>query len=202
MKYLKIVAVLLLIIALGACASNPTPTRSSPDNGAIYGYFAIPEDYGVLNMMTFVKHPQQIKAYMGNPTDLQYVIVENAFFAFDAEPGQYYIPKIYSGGARAGISFGSQTRNEFSLIDLKMGDVEGNNARIEKNLISVKPGQMIFLGAQGITLEKRPGLLSSGSFSVGPTASPTEKEILQKLLPALKDTPWEKPVMDKIASLK
>ncbi len=202
MKYLKLVAVVLLIVALGACASNPTPTRSSPDRGAIYGYFGIPEGYGVLNMLTFVKHPQQVKIYAGNPTDLEYIIVDNAFFAFDAEPGPYYIPRIYSGAARAAVTFGSQTRNEFTLIDLKMGDVEGNNARIEKNLIVVKPGQMVFLGALGITMGDRPGLFSSGSFSVTSIEKPTEKEVLQKLLPALKDTPWERPVADRVASLK
>ncbi len=199
MRYVRIFALAVLVVMVGACAT--VPSRSNADNGAIYGYFGIPKDSGVFDNLSMLQYPQKVKAYMGYPTDVRYIIVGGAYFAFDAEPGQYYIMMI-SAGPGGGIRFGGQTRNDFKLIDFKLGDNEGNKARVEKNLITLKPGEMVFAGTQQITLEEKPGLFTGGSFSIQSAKGPSEKEVLQMLLPALKDTPWEKPVADRIAGLK
>ncbi len=200
MNRIKGLLMVALVLAIAGCAT--VPSRSSPDNGAIYGYFDIPKDsYGALQSMSFFQYPPVVKAYLGNATDIQYIIVDGAFFAFDAAPGQYFLQMVTS---HTYGFFGGETRYQFELIPMKAFDIEANKAEVQKHLITVKPGELVFIGAQQITEEKKPGFFSfqSGKFSIGPVNSPTEKEVLLKLQPALKDTPWEKVVADKIATLK
>jgi len=199
-KYARYLLVGLAILALGACAT--VPTRSSPDNGAIYGYFDIPKDsIGSLDKIAIFRYPIHVKAYLGFATDLQCVIVGDAFFAYDAAPGQYFIQSVVA--TQSGGLFTSETNNSLELVPLRIGGMtEADKAAMKKALVTVKPGQLLYLGAQGISLEKQAGFLSKGSFSIGPIKSPTEKEVLEKVLPALKGTPWAEPVKERIASLK
>jgi len=201
MNRVKLVAVLLAVVSLSACATfQTTPTRSSPENGAIYGYFDFPKDqFGELYTMSFMKYPLTARAYIATATDIEYVIVGNAFFAYDAVPGQYALRSV--GSIRQSL-LGNNEYN-FDLIDTKGAkDRAAALERFKKQLITVPKGKMVFMGAYAVSLEKKPGFFSSGSFSIGPTKTPSEKKILQELLPSLQGTPWEQPVMDRIDALK
>ena len=196
-----LIGAVLLSVALAGCASLRTPSRDSPENGAIYGYFEIPKDsIGYLSDMSFFTYPPKVKAYFGRVSDLDYVIVDGAFFAYNAAPGSYFLQMIF---ATASDLFGTKT-NQLELIPVKAFDAETNNAMVQKNLITVKSGELVFVGAREISLEKKPGFFSfqNGSFSIGPARSPSEKEILQKLSVRLKGTPWEAPAAARIAALQ
>ncbi|HUX21247.1 MAG TPA: hypothetical protein VMW69_08395 [Spirochaetia bacterium] len=198
----KLFGAVLLAVTLAGCASFQSVTRSSSQNGAIFGYIDLPSDhFGYFNAMSIMAYPGKIRAYMGIPTDVHYVIRDGAFFAYNAEPGQYYLLQVYSSSQPGLVQVGYHKDYSFSLMDLKMGDKEHNAAEIKKHLFTVQPGQLLYLGANSIYAGKREGLFSNGTFSVGPDKAISEKQVLEKLLPALKGTPWEKPVEDRIASL-
>ncbi len=88
----------------------------------------------------------------------------------------------------------------FRLVMLTT-DEESNEEQIKPYLFAVKPGALVYLGAQGVSIEARPGWFRQGELSIGLIERPTEKEVLQKLLPALEGTPWEQPVKVRIAAL-
>jgi len=199
-KHARFLIVGVIVLALGACAT--VPSRGNPENGAIYGYFDIPKDtLGQLSDIALFHYPVQVKPYIGFATDLHSVIVGGAFFAYDAAPGKYFIQRVVAKQPSSLLSAGAEYSLE--LVHFGVGGFdEANRAAMEKSLITVKPGQLVYAGAQGISIEKKPGFLSKGAFSTGPINSPTEKEVLEKLMPALKDTPWEQSVKDRIESLK
>lgn len=195
----KLAGLGLVAVALAGCATFQAPTRSSPQNGAIFGYFDIPSDsYGYLQALSIMRYPPQIRAYMGVATDVRYITRGEAFFAYDAEPGQYAVTGIYTDG---GGLLGS-TQYQLTIVDSKLW-YEGTDTKvIKENLFTVKPGELYYFGAERVYKGKQPGLFSNGSFSIGPETSVTEKEVLEKLLPSLKGTPWDEPARELIASLK
>ncbi|HUZ17642.1 MAG TPA: hypothetical protein VMV68_04600 [Spirochaetia bacterium] len=190
---------LFAAVALAGCATFQTPTRSNPDNGAIFGYFDIPSDsYGSLQSLSILRYPGSVRPYIGIPNDVPYVIHDGAFFAYNAKPGQYYVMSIFTYG---GGLFGNK-QYQMNLLQFKFGDPAYNEKLLKENLITVKPQELHYLGAAKVYVGKHEGLLSNGSFSIGPDEKITEKQVIEKLLPALKGTPWEKPVNDLYASLK
>jgi len=197
---------LVLVSLFASCATMGAPTRSDPANGAIFGYFDMAEkDFGTLSGLSWFVYPQKVKAYVGTPSDLRYLTVGNAFFAFDAAPGFYYLPTIYATRQPRGtgpVVIGRPTVSTLQLLAFKMGDAEGNKALAEKSKVQVKPGQLLFAGCTALSLEKKPGLVSSGAFSAGPSRAKSERQVLEILLPALVGTPWEEPVKARMALLK
>lgn len=192
----KLFGVALVAAALAGCATFQVPTRTSPENGAIFGYFDIPQAYGYLQSMSIVSRHSGI--HLGIPNDVPYIIHGGAFFAYNAKPDQYYILALYTMGG--GVFHNKQ--EQLTLMQGKIGDKAYNERLMKKMALTLKPGKLLYVGAKKIYVGRHQGLFTNGSFSIGPEKKPTEKQVLEQLLPALKGTPWQQPAETLLASLK
>lgn len=80
------------------------------------------------------------------------------------------------------------------------GDVRGDKGFERTELRASKPG-IYFLGSYKIDMVKKGGLFSMDKYETLAVAQPTEKQVLQKLLPITKGTRWESVVRKRIRQL-
>lgn len=194
----KLFAIGLIALALAGCASLQRPIRTSPQNGAIFGYFDIPRPFGYLQHLSILGANTGFNLYVGIPNDVRYIVRGGAFFAYDAKPGQYQIAAFYTvdGG------YFNREQHEFNLVKGMLGSRAYNDRLMQDSFFTVKPGELHYVGVKKIYIGKQQGLTTDGTFSVGEAQTPTEKEVLEKLIPALKGSSWQQPAEALLASLR
>lgn len=194
----RLVIVGMIAVALAGCATLQKPTRSSPENGAIFGYFVVPPIFGYLQYLSILRQDTAFKFYIGVPNDVHYLLKGGAFFAYDVPPGRYHIASIYTvGGSRS-----SDKPEQFKFAGDMHGSRSYNERLLEKSFFTVKPGELHYVGSTRLYFGRHADLPTNGTFSVGPVDTPTERQVLEDLLPALRGSPWQQPAEALLASLK
>lgn len=202
----KLLAVSLIAVALAGCTTLERPTRTSPENGAIFGYFEIPRLFGYLQYLSIIGGGTGSKFYVGVPNDVPYIIRGGAFFAYNAKPGSYEIESLYTVGggyfSASGSSYAAGRPQQFNLVGDMLGNRAYNERLKQESAFTVNPGELHYVGAKRIYIGRHGALPTNGTLSIGPAETPTERQVLEKLLPALKGTPWQQPAEVLLSSLR
>lgn len=179
----KLFLLTLISIVAVSCASLPVTEVKNEESAMIFGFMDVTELAGYVNFMSFMKYPPQTKPYFGTPTDVKvHVYKDGLFFAENVEPGEYWFAQFHTN-------------------DKKVYEVTWQPT--EKDLFTVKSGQLRYVGSTKCVIEKKPGILlpTKGKFSLQPVESPTEKELLLQILEKVRGTGWEAKVDQRLSKL-
>ena len=103
---------------------------------------------------------------------------DGTFYFKKVEPGDYYLAGFsIRGGDTFWIPYTKET--------------------VQDALFAVSSDAAQFMGAYQISNVSN-GILKQGSFEINPSKKPSEKEIITAILKQLKDSPWVKPLDDRL----
>lgn len=179
MKRVLRLSVVVLIAVLPGCTThmlNPT----DPNASLVYGFIDMSDAPSNVDYVTLRQYKPKPKD--GNPYR-NAKAVDGLFWFDQLPPGTYQVVSF------GGHSWWKNTSYSYSMHDF---------AKNETAITIQKPG-LYYLGAYKY---KKEGPFSSGKFSMIRLDSPTEKEILQRLLPYSTDTQWEAMIKKRIGALK
>jgi hypothetical protein len=157
MKLFRSLALLLTLLVAGC---GGTPVSSSDETlSLVFGYFDMKEAPTKLQWVG-------LKQYGSKDAGTYTISAEDGlFFHVGIEPGSYQVDKFGGSGFLRGdyvYNFGGKGRNTTAI-------------RIQK------PG-VYFLGAHRYVNHAGAGLFAADKFSMEPAKTPTEKEILQRVI--------------------
>jgi len=177
-KKRSLVAIMVLAAFLAllffACGTSPYLKEPVDDQvSLIVGYFDMSEAPSGLDFVEFKK--------VDPPTDTPFftcMCIDGMFYNSYAKNGKY---KLYEfGGGKVYYNLPNQGKMEWDPV------VE-------------KPG-IVFVGSY--KYKRRPsGLFELGKFDLEKLAHPTEKEVLEKLLPYAGETKWKDRIQERIGEL-
>ena len=181
MKRFYLLLVLASIFTIGCGGiSKQLETNDPGSTSLVYGHIDMgkaPCELGWLDLKQVL--PVTDKPYWHVRID------KGAFYDETIRPGSYQMSGL--GGAGKGfLIFSSNTVYTFNF------PVQTEGFRVDQ------PGKLHYLGSWKITSK---GDFFSSSYSIVPTASPTEKEILEIVLPRSKGTQWEGMIQRRIRKL-
>jgi hypothetical protein len=196
-KTAPLVLFLSMALVLSGCGTTryaaeswKLPERKNPQSAIIFGRIEMPSNKqenpdGLvlrLNDVNF-QRPGHVYFHAGNiPRGEDNYVMTNKYFVIpDIPPGKYYF-----AGFTTGNVYNSLPYDKDKLID-------------------VKPGQLLFIGSYDYLDGPRSGLREAfgipGSYSLRPTKSPTELEMLQWLSRAAVGSGWEAAINKRIHAL-
>jgi hypothetical protein len=161
MKFFRSLALVLSVVVAG-CAGT-TPVSSSDETlSLVFGYFDMKDAPTKVQWVA-------LKQYGGKGAGTYQLAVEDGLFLHvGVEPGSYQVDKFGGSGFLRGdyvYNFGGKGRNSTAI-------------RIQK------PGAY-FLGAHRYVNHAGKGLFAPDKFDMEPARSPTEKELLQRVIKRL-----------------
>ncbi|HEX9392651.1 MAG TPA: hypothetical protein VF928_15175 [Usitatibacteraceae bacterium] len=166
MRFSKKSARLLLIsifIFVAGCASEPRQLTQAeledPNRSIVFGYFDMQDASTKLDEVS-------IKQYSSSPLYFSAGIKDGMFFRFYLLPGSYQVD-TFTGAS--GIFGGDTTRYHY-----------GSEGRNDTAIHIQKPG-VYFLGAYRYVKHDQ-GWFKNDKFEMKPIQSPSERELLQKLI--------------------
>lgn len=161
MRLKKYLSMLLAyaVLTLAGCASGPPVDPKKENVSLVFGYFDMSDARSNLKWVS-------LKRYATPPAYYNLGVKDGLFLHIGVEPGAYQVDTFGGtsglfGGQIHEYNFGGQGRNDTAI-------------RIDK------PG-VYFLGAYKYVHHDQ-GLLSPDKFSVQPIKSPSEKELLQRVI--------------------
>jgi len=171
------ILVVVLSVALASCGRQSIRPLDSESSGAIIGNLKVPGGYSYINLYKLgVIYAAPFKSPPQAFAD------ENGNFIFEnLSPGQYYLVNVSDGHQVYVIASSAE--------------------EIKKNLIEVKAGQIVFIGAFLFTNIKKP-LLAANTFEITRVNTPDEKTIIKELIPHAKNTGWDTRLEAKLRALK
>ena len=157
--------VLSLALLLAGCGAPYIGDARGPESALVFGHISVPR------RLSHVYLYELGKAYIGTLNMPRATVYRNGNFVFtNLKPGKYYI-----------AGFADRT-NTFWLTY--------NDASLERALIDVAPGKLVFAGSYTVTnVESQ--WFGNGSFDIRHSRRPSEREILEQLAPLAQDTDWE-----------
>lgn len=179
---------LVSLLALTACGpSKSVKEMESPNSVLVYG-FITDDDSGRPSDFTWIQLAEKTRggtSYVRIRTD-----EKGLFYGENLPLAQYQVHRFAWGGAPIGS--GAAMGSSVSIYSL--GD--------EKNptVLQAKTPGLKYAGSFGYGLVKT-GFFSQPKFSFKRVSTPTEKEVLQKLLRYVKGTKWEDQVKNRMAEL-
>lgn len=161
---MKLFRSLALVLVLAGCAGGSPVSPTDETLSLVFGYFDMKEAPTKVQWVA-------LKQYGGKDVGSYQLGVEDGlFFHIGVEPGSYQVDKFGGSGFFRGdyvYNFGGQGRNSTAI-------------RIQK------PG-IYFLGAHRYVKHSGKGLFTPDKFDMVPTKSPSEKEVLQRLVKRLEN---------------
>lgn len=174
----------LLFLLLSGCGGRAITKADidKPDVSLVYGYIDMKKAPSRMQYLQ-VKQvlPKTDKPYWG------FGVYKDVFYHMALKPGSYQLENF---GGMSGLKLGFLYLGGKQFIYEFPG--QGNGLRINE------PG-LHFVGAYKF---KKAGTFWNRKFDLEPVKSPSEKEILTRMLPRLKGTKWEAKVKARIAKLK
>ena len=183
MRHLLLVALLAMVSVLSGCAgSGHGRDINDATNSLVFGYVDMADaPTKVSGAQIMQVSPPTEKPYWG--TDVK----EGLFYTYYLPPGSYRLAALF------GSSF---LRGDFQYNFPRQGGGE-TTVRIDK------PG-IYFLGAYKYK-DVKTGFFEQGKFSIQRVGSPTEAELLRRILEQdgeLKGSVWEKRIRERLSKLK
>lgn len=179
MKRLTGVIVVMALFILSGCGAhmhNPEEKTAS----LVYGYIDMdeaPSDADWVTIRQYKPKPKDDKPYISAKG------VDGMFWYDQLVPGSYQLVEF------GGSSFWKNASYNYSMQDFSKNDTA---------LVIAKPG-LYFMGSYKF---RKAGTFWKPKFDIERTETPTEKEILQRMLPYSTDTQWEDLIKKRIARLK
>ena len=169
-----------VLLATGCAGSAPIRTADSPDKAMAYGNITIPGK--VLTGVSLYKYGEiYAPPFKSPPRSHTYT---NGNFLFEnLAPGRYYLVSFMSG-------------NNVYYFDYSGIEKED----IEKNLIDIKPGSVVYLGSYRVTGETD-HLLRQDTFDIEQVRDPSEKTILKHLQEVTAQTGWDVKISRRLKKL-
>jgi hypothetical protein len=162
MKLLHWLAALVLASAILGCGGRESVRTDDETVSLVFGYFDMKEGSGKLDWVQLKQYDLEGK----KPVFYAMNAKDGLFFHVGVEPGSYQVDKFgYDGGLFSNpieYSFGGKGRNRTAI-------------RIQK------PG-VYFVGAHRYVNVPGKGFFDAAKFDMQPATSPSEKEILQRVV--------------------
>jgi hypothetical protein len=181
-RFCTLVAVIMLAALAGCGGGGHGRNINDPSNSLVFGYVDMSDaPTKVSGVQIMQVAPQTDKPYWG--TDVR----EGMFYTYYLPPGSYRLATLH------GSSF---LRGEYQYNFPRQGGGD-TTVRIDK------PG-IYFLGAYKYK-DVKTGLFQQGKFDIERVNTPTEAELLQRMLdrdPQLKASVWADKISQRIARLK
>lgn len=155
----------LLSVVLSACAAPHIPDQTAPDDSLVFGHIDVPR------RLSHVYLYELGRAYIGTLNMPRATVYRNGNFAIpNLRPGRYYIAGFADRTATYWLTY--------------------SKPALEKALITVGSGQVLFAGSYQVTNVESP-LFRNGTFDIRRVARPDEKTVARELLPLAAGTAWE-----------
>ena len=185
MSRFNLLVLFVYTVLATACATSGTPnTRSvsprvSPQTGAIMGHFAAPGGVQTLMLQPADKprrHPYSKGIHA-------HVDARGYFFFENLEPGEYYLMSLASG---------PEGRDFYRLAY--------NKKTALSKIVTVSAGNLTYMGSFIID-NVISDLLKLDSFRFRRVDEPTEKQVLQGVIPMVVNTGWEQLVFRRLRDM-
>lgn len=180
-RFVFVSAVILAVALLVGCSSlGPVSDIKDAESALIFGHIDLTDVGYNLENVNVLKYK---KIYYGGGTgaigEPLRVYSNGSFFVENLDPGQYLL-----GGFTAG------------------NILHWNSKSTEKDVFTIKSGQIYYLGTFKYVTGKKAGFMSQGTFSLARSKTPSERELLQWLIEMTKGTTWEAKVRARLSKLK
>lgn len=180
-----LILVLLAFMLTTGCGSMMIKDTKDPDASLVYGYVDMGDAPGKFAWLAF----KQIRP-----------ITKKNYWSFWVKDNSLFYH--YNMPAKSSFSINEfATRHPFYGTMVHIMPVYGNDAQTFKVR---KPGSLVFLGSFKYqkTGAHMMNIFKKTGFELVPSRKPSEKEVLQKLLPLTKGSKWEARVTKRIKELK
>lgn len=169
-------------VLLGACSTSGHVAPTSDRNGIVVGYIDMRDAPSVLDIVIMKRQDRDTPPYL-------FHVEDGVFFQLDVEPGRYKFTRF------GGSSFLKQTAYDYKFPAERKGELD----------VTVHGPAIHYVGAwrfrntsQGLLA----GVLTPGSFDIERISSPTEREILQKVLGDASNVHWKAMIRARIEALE
>ena len=168
----------ILALSIAACSSNPVPTPPGPNDSIAFGYIEMEEAPTNLQWLTIrqVRPPTEKPFWSAGVND-------GIFFNWYLDPGSYAVTQFGGNSGRTRYTF----------------NVPRNLTKMR--LVIKKPG-IYFLGSYKYVRVRTKGLFTPDNFDLKKMDSPSEKELVQKLLKVVEGTAVEAKLQARLRGLK
>jgi len=171
------------VLLVGCSHAAKLETMESPQSAMVFGSVTADEPIRNVRMLEFGK---VYVTFASEPPKPQ--LLNNGMFDFEnVPPGRYYVESIASA------------HNLYSFAPTADTDIDQFK---QEHLFTVKPGELYYLGSFRIKITKNAGTFSSGEMSLQRVKSPSEKDILKRMLRIGKGSGWEPRIQARIDQLK
>ncbi|MCL4798803.1 MAG: hypothetical protein KJ025_04395 [Burkholderiales bacterium] len=159
----------VLALGLVGCASTSEPVEVNDQRvSLVFGYFDMKDAPSGLDWVSLKKYDSKKKDGEWYRMGVQ----DGLYFHVGVEPGAYQVDKF---GGMGGVPLLTRRPFEYNF---------GGKGRNGTALRITQPG-VYFLGAHKYVNHAGKGLFEADKFAMEPVQSPTEKELLQRLVKAL-----------------
>lgn len=159
-------SLLIALVLVSGCASAPDPVDSRDENvSLVFGYFDMTAAPSALEWVSLRKYDSKAK----DGAWYHLAARDGFFFHVGIEPGSYQVDKF---GGSGGIPLLTRRPFEYSY---------GSKGRNATAVRIQKPG-VYFLGAHQFVNHAGKGLFEPDRFDMKPVKTPTEKELLQRVI--------------------
>lgn len=188
--YLKVLVVTMVVFLLAGCAlAHPQVERAKgPKGGLIFGYVDLKPVHQYIGQATLLEDKRGGIAYR---TSYMYHDHDGLIYAYNLAPDKYSVMTFQ--GDSPGWHFDSTGIYDYQFINSK------------KDLVDIKPGQMVFVGAYRVKVTSsklRLFLMNSGNYDLVPVKSPTELQLLERMHAEMSDPYWKGRIEQEIHYLK
>ena len=163
---------IMMAILVGCMGAAPIKPASDPDASVAYGNITLPDKY-ITNVMLYKVGEVYAPPFKSPPKGHTYT--NGNFFFENLAPGKYYLVGFMSG----------QEAFYFNYSGLEDEDF------LKKVAIEIKPGAVSYLGSYKVTGIER-NLITTDTFDIKPSETPTSSKILTHLKEAAKGTGWDR----------
>src|SRR4029453_10111163 len=155
----------VMAFALAGCASAPPVDTRDETRSLVFGYFAMTDAASKREWVSLRKYDSS------QNTGEWYALAvrDGLFFHIGIGPGSYQVEKF---GGMGGIPLLTRRPFEYDF---------GGKGR-NSTAVRIREPSLYFLGAHQYVNHAGKGLFAPGKFEMKPVQSPTEKEVLQRLL--------------------
>ena len=164
-----------IIISLAACALNPgIRTTAEPNASLVYGFFDMEESPYALQSVTITQNEKVGIVY--RQSHMQ-TYTDGLFFVENLPPMKYHIPFFRAGNVTHVLSTD------------------------ERDLFSVAPAKLVYIGAFRYHDPKKGGVFTAKKFEMLPVKKPSEAEVLLLLADRVKDPRWKERIRARLRDL-
>ena len=180
-RYVLVSAVTLAVALLIGCSSlGLVRDIKDTESALIFGHIDLTDAGYNLENVNLLKYK---KVCFGGGTggigEPLRVYSDGSFFVENLDPGRYLL-----GGFTAG------------------NVLHWNSKSTEKDVFTIKSGQIFYLGTFKYVPGKKAGFMSQATFSLERSKTPSERELLQWLIEMTKGTTWEAKIRARLKKLK